>query len=408
MANILQNVQTYQMSGLAFLQNLNCFIATANTKFKNFDKLTANLGDTVTFDLPPRFVSNPGLVATFEGADQRVQSLTVNNAENVAYAFTAQQFIFNAEDYMQRFGQGAIVELSAQIEADVASTIIDHTYRFYGNGVNAINSYGQLATALANYRNYGSPKDQLKVYLSDIAVPDIVNSGLNQFVTKRNDESANSWMIGSYDNAEFYRSNLLPVQIAGNVGQNNTTLTLVSVSADGTQLTFSGAANNDASAFKKGDKIQFQDGVANQPNVRFLTFVGHKPSQQPVQCRVQADAASNGSGQVTINVFPALISTPGDRNQNLSTPLAAGMQIKALPSHREGLICGGNALFVAMPQLPTQEPFPTANAVDPDTGVSLRLTHGATFGQNQLGQIYDAIWGKTLVDEYSMSLIFPL
>lgn len=50
--NILQQVQTYQLSNLAYLQNLNCFVATANTKFKNFEKLTANLGDTVTFDLP--------------------------------------------------------------------------------------------------------------------------------------------------------------------------------------------------------------------------------------------------------------------------------------------------------------------------------------------------------------------
>lgn len=42
--NILQQVQTYQLSNLAYLQNLNCFVATANTKFKDFEKLTANLG----------------------------------------------------------------------------------------------------------------------------------------------------------------------------------------------------------------------------------------------------------------------------------------------------------------------------------------------------------------------------
>ena len=52
--NILQQVQTYQMSNLAYLQNLNAFIATSNTRFKDFDKIEANLGSTVTFDLPPR------------------------------------------------------------------------------------------------------------------------------------------------------------------------------------------------------------------------------------------------------------------------------------------------------------------------------------------------------------------
>lgn len=42
--NILQQVQTYQKSGLAYLQNLNCFVKTANTKFKNFQDMEANLG----------------------------------------------------------------------------------------------------------------------------------------------------------------------------------------------------------------------------------------------------------------------------------------------------------------------------------------------------------------------------
>lgn len=35
--NFLQTVATYQKSGLALLENLNAFIATANTKFKEFN-----------------------------------------------------------------------------------------------------------------------------------------------------------------------------------------------------------------------------------------------------------------------------------------------------------------------------------------------------------------------------------
>jgi hypothetical protein len=76
--NILEQVQTYQRSGLALLQNLCCHIATANTKFKDFDKIQANLGSTVTFDLPPRAVTTAGLVASFQPAVQRVQTLSVD------------------------------------------------------------------------------------------------------------------------------------------------------------------------------------------------------------------------------------------------------------------------------------------------------------------------------------------
>jgi len=284
-------------------------------------------------------------------------------------------------------------------------------YRFYGDGVTSINSFGQLANALAAFRNYGAVKDKLKFYLSDIAVPQIVNSGLNQFVMDRNEELAMSWMVGNWMGVEFYQSNLLPIHVSGTVGTGGRVLTLVSTNDptgnNVTQLTFSDTTANDPGSILSGDLLQFQDGVANQPNMRYLTFIGHVPSAQPVQFRAIANAATVANS-ITINVFPALVWAGGNPNQNLNNPLAAGMQVKALPSHRAGLIVGGDALFLGMPRLPDQAPFPTANESDPDTGVSLRLTYGTLFGQNQFGWIHDIVWGSTLVPEYSMRIIFPL
>jgi len=407
--NILQQVQTYQLSNLAYLQNLNCFVATANTKFKNFEKLTANLGDTVTFDLPPRFTTAASLVATFQSADQRVENLTVDKAINVSYAFTAQQFIFNVEDYMEQFGKAAVMEMSAEIEADIATVCVEAPYRFYGDGVTQINSYGQLAAALAMYRNYGAAKDNTKFYLSDIAQSAIVNTGLNQFALDRNNKSANSWDVGDFDRAAFYVSNLLPVHTAGTIGEDGTVLTVVSVVKDANdaviQIVFSGAGT-DADAVKEFDKFQFSDGVSGQPNLRYLTFIGHKVSSNPVQFRALNDAASS-AGNVTVDVYPPLKASQGN-TRNLNFEIAAGMQVTALPSHRAGMITAGNPLFLGMPMLPEEVPFPTGNEVDPDTGVSLRMYYGSLFGQNQRGMIHDAIWGKKCVPEYAMSVVFPL
>lgn len=409
--NILQQVQTYQMSNLAYLQNLNVFVNTANTKFKDFEKLTANLGDTVTFDLPPRFVTAASLVATFQSADQRVENLTVDRASNVSYAFTAQQFIFNVEDYMEKFGKAATMELSAEIESDVARVCVEAPYRFYGDGVTPINSYGQLANALAMFRNYGAAPDNTKFYLSDIAQAAIVNTGLNQFVQNRNEKAAMSWDVGDFNRASFYISNLLPVHTAGTVGEDGLTLTVVSVvkNADDAviQITFSGANISDADSVKEFDKFQFSDGVGSLPNLRYLTFIGHKVSSNPVQFRATADAGSNVSGEVTVDVYPPLKASAGNA-RNLNTEIQVGMQVTALPSHRAGMINSGNSLFIGMPMLPEEVPFPTGNMVDPDTGVSLRQYYGSLFGQNQRGMIHDAIWGKKQVPDYAMSIVFPL
>lgn len=412
-ANILQQVQTYQMSGLAYLLNLAAFIGTSNTKFKNFDKFTANLGDTVTFDLPPRFTTTNSLVATFQPADQRVQPLTVNQQISTSYAFTDQQFIFNVREYMDKFGKSAIYEIGSKIEANVAQNCVTNTYRFYGDGVTPINSYNQLAQALALFRNYGAANGRAKGYISDVAVPGIVGSGLNQFAMDRNDKIANSWELGMFSNCDWYQSNLLPVHYSGSEGTAGSTLTVVSWTNNGVggaidTITFSGcSAASDSNSVKQYDKFEFQDGVGSLPNLRYLTFIGHFPSNNPVQFQATQDAASTAGSQVTVTVNPQLQSAPTNY-QNLNTPIQVGMQVKVLPSHRAGMITAGDPLFLGMPQLPNETPYPTGNTVDPETGVSIRQYYGSLFGQNTRGMIHDAIWGSTLVSEYSMALIFPL
>ncbi len=409
-SNNLQVVQTYQMAQLAYLLNFGCFIGTSNKKFKDFHKFAGNRGDTVLFDLPPRYVTQSTLTATFQESTQRAQSLTVDKAVNTSYAFTSQQMIFQVEDYMRQFGKSATAEIATEIEADVADLARTQPYRFFGDGVSEISSYNQLSLMLARYRTFGFPHESIKVYLSDISVPQIVGSGLNQFVMNRNEDEAQTWMVGDWMGVEYYQSNLLPIHEAGNVGNDNLTLTVVSTddpTGDNiTQITCSGAALSDADAIKQYDSAYFIDSASGKP--RFLTFVGHKQTAEAVQFQVTADAASDGAGNVVLNVAPVLCSTSGNPVQNMTANIVAGMQIKVLPSHRCGLIVGGDALYLAMPQLPDQSPFITANTIDEETGASIRLTHGATFGENKLGFVHDAIWGRTAVPEYLMKVVHPL
>lgn len=357
------------------------------------------------------YVTNDSLIAQFQDSEQREHSLTIDRAANTAYTFNVQQFIFNVRDYMEKFGKAAIAELSAKVEADVARNALTHTYRFYGDGKTAIKNYGDLAQMLASYRNYGAAQDSPKVYLPDMAVPPIINSGLNQFVLDRNKETANSWELGNFARAQFYQSNLLPIHLAGDCGNAATILTVENTNDPSgkniTQLILSGAGDKkSANAFKANDLIQFQDNQSS--NLRYLTFIGHQPSAQPVQCRVIKDTASDDKGNVTLNIFPALVADPSRANQNISTNIIKGMRIKALPDHRAGFIVGGNALYVGMPRLPEEVPYPTANKSDNDTGVSIRMYYGSLFGQNQRGFVHDVIWGSTLVDEYAMRVVFPV
>lgn len=429
--NILQQVQTYQRSSLGLLLNLCCFVSTANTKFKDFDQIQANLGSSVTFDLPPNAVSNAGLVWSTQAAVQQVRTLTCDQSGNSSFTVTSQQRIFNLEkgeeDYMRVFGKSFITALANTIEGNLALNAIsgvtsqlDNTVntesgpiRFYGDASSPINSYQQLAQAMMFFKNPGMVSSDFKFYLPDSVIPSIVGNGLNQFVPHRNDDIAQSWQLGDFGSppVEYYQSNLLPIHVSGNTGVLGQTLTVVSVNdptgQNVTQITVSGATASDASAVLSGDFFQFKDGVSGQPNMRLVTNYGKYVSASPVQFRATANAAASGGGNVTITVRPAL-NWAGGQDQNINNAIVAGMQLLTFPSHRAGLITGGDAFYIALPQLPEQDPFTTANEYDPDTGVSIRLTYGSLIGQNQTRMGYDATWGSTVVDKYSMRILVPL
>lgn len=426
--NILQAVQTYQRSMLARLLNLNCFINKANKRFKDFQNLTAQLGSTVTFDTPPRFVSNDGLVvSTFDSVAQEVRSLTVNKARNVNFAFSAEQLVFNIDNsgYRTEFEKAAIAELGSYIEQDIAGVIPSSTYRFYSAGVSGsgpytpapINSYTQLATALARFKEYGSAPTDYEMFLPNLSIPPIVGSGLNQFALTRNNEIANSWELGKWDNCDFYTSNLLPLHISGTTGNSQQLLTITSVTRTSgaiVSLTFSGATASDANAVKADDVFEFQN-VSGLTTPNFLSYTGHAQIGLPFQFRATTDAAADSSGNVTITVDPEIIDSTSvgsnpllARYQNTFGTIASGMKVLGVPTHRCALLCSGKPLFLAMPKLPDADPYKTANEYDDETGASLRLYTGSGFGNNIYGSILDCIWGKTLVKEYSMRLIFPV
>ncbi len=435
--NVLQTVQTYQKAELAWLLNSFYAIRESNKKFKDFNKLTANLGDSVTFDRQPRAVPYAGLVITQQPSNQLVQTLACTQAFNVSYGYTDQQFIFNVEDYMERFGKSAIVNLGTVVEKDILKNFVSGVvvndpqnsafgttqyqsgpFRFYGDGVTPINSYTQLAAAIANFHDFGSAKDKLQGILPVTAVPAIVGTGLNQFAMSRNNEIAMSWELGRFSGCDWFESNLLPTHVSGTIGDTaapNNVMTVVSTNdptgANVTQITFTEpTGGTDANAIKAGDLFQFNDGVSGKPNMRFLTYNGYSVTQQPVQFRAIADAATvAGTVTVTLQTTNNVgLSSAAGQNQNINNAIQAGMTVTPLPSHRAGCIHSGNQFYLAMPMLPDESPFTTSTMQDPDSGASIRHYFGSQFGQNNRAYVRDEIHGSTLVAENSMRLIFPM
>lgn len=438
--NILQNVQLFIKSELAWLSNSFWGIENANKSLKEFEKRPGNLGDVITFDTTPRFISYDGLVITQQPSVQRLQSLICSQAKNVSSGYSDEQFIFNVKEYMERFGMSAAEELGTAIESDILLNIVSGVvgnnpnspeynqpqvnsgpFRFYGDGNTPINSYTQLAQAWANFTAFGASSFKKRGVIPVDAVPAIVGTGLNQFALERNNKISTSWELGRYAgmDVDWSSSNLLPIHVSGLIGNAtapNNVMTVVSTNdptgVNVTQITFTEPTGSTAAnAVVAGDLFQFNDGVVGQPNMRFLTFIGHKTTRQPVQFRAIANA-STVAGSITVQVQTinsvGLVWNPISQNKNLNNPIAVGMTVTPLPSHQAGWMDSGNSFYLAMPELPDQSPFETVHFRDKDSGASLRHYWGVQFGMDNRAYVRDGVWGSTLIAENSSRMIFPL
>lgn len=438
--NILQNVQRYMDAQLAWLINysvvLNPKTNIANTRFKEFNKIPGNLGDTVTFDLAPRAQTQESLVISDQGSEQRVQSLSVTQALSSNYTFNAEQYIFNVMDYMDKFGKSRMYEIGAKMEKDLlrqvtSSFVVRNSqsaqngqivdvasgpYRFFANGwtigdesIPVYNSVTQLDRCRVQFRNYGAAQDNCVSILPDIIQSDIVGNALNQFVEKRNEEYAMGWKIGNQGGCNYYQTNLLPNHQAGAVGDATNpgnVLTVVSTNETNgviTEITFNSPLTSQTDALVNGDLIQFD--ATN--NFRYLTFIGHFLSDFPVQVRCTADVDTDGSGNVTVPIYPSLVNTSADPNQNINQSLTAGRTAGVVPSHKAGVIMSGKPFYYAAPELPDEIPFPTVHRSHEGTALSLRNYWGTVFKQNQRSYVYDVIYGSTLVAENTMRICIP-
>lgn len=440
--NILVQVQEYAPSYLTYLDNQTLYIKEANKRFKDFNTtLGANLGDTFKFDLQIRANAVRSLNASTQPIVQRFATITAGNAYSSAFDVTDPQRIFNfaksestseqIQYYMEHFTKPQGEAISSSVEEDMSKNIIGAReyvdtnkvtqtdfqsggFRFYGDGVTQINSAQQLAQMNANFRAWGNVSGKINCYLPSLKIPLFVGNFLNEFVPNRNEEMANKWMLGTYQNVDYYDTNIFPRHDSGTVGATSATLTVVSVitNAQGqiTGIVASGAANNDVNAIKANDMLQFN--VSSNPNLNttFGTFVAGIDTGLRVQNRIRFDAASDISGNVTITfVRPFTVGSAIDDSINIFKPIVPGMTLNVLPSHYAGSLHTKDAFLLAMPRLPETVPYPSSTVMDMNSGASLRMYYGF-IGTGEPAQrvVVDCITGSALIAERAMRIIFPL
>ena len=436
MANALIAVEAIANSGLQVLQRHDPFLMLSNKKFQNFSTTVAGVeGTTVRYQLPPKInvASNQGLGnVSFDAFSQRVQAIVCDQTEVAAYAFSSEDLALFSRattraaaielaDRMTGFGiaDSAFSSIAQKMSFNLAQKYTESSYRFYGDGLTAINSQLQIAEAVNSMKDFGvGGGGEFKCVLPLTDSAPIVNSMLSQFVTRRNDDRAYDWELGKFNNTNFYNSAMIPIHYSGDTGTGGHIGTIQSVTSNIDPVTdeefsvvtiyWATAPQNDANAVRPGDLFQVLDepGIAN---ARFLNTAGHTETNQPVQFASRG-GHSTAAGVTTITTKNLLLhdATNVSPFRNVNRDLV-GLTVKGLPNHRRGLIWNNDALYMAMPKLGDLGPgAQTAVATDSMSGASIRCAYGTILAEQQVGYILSSLYGIGAARDYLTAVIFPV
>lgn len=424
-------VERYGTEWVPMFEVAQTFGSLCNNVYKDWEKQEhlGQKGDTLKYRLPTQFVAKDGFATSADSGDwgDKYGFLTTDIIKHVKWAVNdASLATQDIDGLMEDFGAEMAAELAISVDATLAEEAAFGPYRWAGDvnaGSASMMSIQQLRLAHAIDENYGNLSSRVCVLPQDYATA-ITNTSLQEFTPVKNDDEAKHWKIGKINtapNMDIYKSTLLPQHISG-AAQDEGEVTITNVSTTMVQspgttsytsaslVTLSGLTPSTNGIFKKNDI----GDIGHSKQLKFVGLRGHMPTRIDAQFKVMEDADSDGSGNVTITVIPALIPFTGanpDGNITRSINVGAGSdkdKLRIVKNHSTGIIYIQNGLRFAAPRLHMKQQIATyIHQPSKESKISTRVYYGSDLNEPNNILVHDILYGKKMEPAFAMRLIFP-
>lgn len=402
MANAFQNPTMYTDECLRVLANNIVLGSKVSRKHqKEFAKEAMKIGDTINVRRPARFTVNSG--ASFSAVDYTETSipLTVNYQKHVDTSFTSSDLTLKVQDFSDRVIKPAAIQLAQQIDIDgyvAAKNTVGNLTGTAGTSPNAVSFLFDIGKKLDDF---SVPRDGRRYYALDQASNAAQVAALTGFF------NAQTKIASQYNEGIFVDgTNTVGLQIAmsqniarhtvGPLGGtplvNGASQGITSGWANTGTLVTDGWTAAAANRLKAGD-------VFTIANVFSVNPVTKQSTGQLMQFVVTADVSSDGAGNLTATISPAMISGGPFQNINAAPADNAALTINgtASTSYARNLAWHEDAFELAVVRMVDLAEFGGWGAVRSQDGYSLRTFRQAAISTDTVGTRIDALYGWATV-----------
>ncbi len=388
MANtILTPTQVTRKALFILHQKLNFVGSIYRDYDSQFAKDGAKIGSNLNIRLPNQYTVRTGPTLSAQDTTETSVQLQISTQKGVDVNFTSQDLTLSLDDFSERILDPAMAVLAASIEADAMSMVND-VYNQVSNTGSAITFNKVLNSRKLLVDNLAPPSGR-SCSLNTQDNVDLVDAlkGLFQdgpSIAKQYREG----YLGHTAGFDFLENTLWP---SHTVGTKAGAGAVNGGGQTGSAVVTNGWTASQTGLLKKGDIVTFAGCLRVHPESKIAT-----PTLQ--QFVVTADVNSDGSGNATLPISPA-IATSGAAQNVSASPTASGAVIvagTANAAHGVSLAYHEQAFCFATADLvmPKGVDFSAREVQD---GISMRIVRAYDINNDKFPTRIDVLYGYKTV-----------
>jgi len=300
--NTLLTISMITRRALMVLENQLTFTKQVNRQYDDsYAQSGAKIGDTLNIRKPARYIGRSGTTLTTEDYTETSTPLVLDTQFGVDLEFTSKDMTLSIDDFSERVLEPAIATIANKIDYD--------GMQLYKYIYNSVGSPGTIPTALSTYLDAGA-------FLDEEAAPKsptrncIINPRMQASIVdnlkglfQSSTEIANQYETGNMGMTAGFKWSMDQNTATHTVGPLGGTPAMNGATTTGaTTLVTDGWTAAAAARLKTGDVITIDGVYAVNPQSRVTTG-------QLRRFVVTANVSSDGGGNATIPVSPAIISS---------------------------------------------------------------------------------------------------
>jgi hypothetical protein len=405
MANAIITSSIIANETLRILHNESAFLGNINTEYEDqFAKKGMKAGSVVNVRQPVQYTIRDGATISIQDVNETTVPITMEAEFGIDWAFSDYDLKLSIDEFSKRYLAPAAKRLAAELDLRIATRFYRGVANFSGTPGTPISTAQAVLDAAVLLDNAACPRtDGRMLALTPLSNAKLVGgmSGLFNDQATQGKQLKNG-MMSTNLGLDFIMSQNLPTHTVGGLGGtplvNGANQGLInSGSTDNpygssTSLVTDGWTAAAANRLKRGDVFTIAGVFAVNPETKVSTGVLR-------QFVVTADAASDGSGNLTAIIYPAIIA--GGSYQNVTARPADNAAITILTgtastAYGQNIMFHRDAFTLVTADMELPKGMDMAERAVED-GVSIRFIRGYDITNNRRICRFDLLAGYGLL-----------